>query len=297
MNEQQQLNLDECKEIGKLEMSKDVVITLNAMGVLAYFAFGFFFTSLYTLFTGEVGFNITSGTILGTIVISVTLIIGTIVLHELIHGVFMSKYGGKPSYGAGIAHYILPYFYATTKTIFTRNQFIVIAIAPLVVISLVGIGFMAAFPSIAHWMFIPFVINASGAVGDLWITRNILRYPKHVLLEDRKTGLIIYGKETDKPMNISTTGFCSEFSKVFTLCIVATGFLMIITPMTLDILGVESFTIEPTNSIYTIFEWNSSEEGFGLSLYPLSILAISMIAGLVYAIIKTGKPGNNAITE
>jgi hypothetical protein len=297
MNEQQQLNLDECKEIGKLEMSKDVVITLNAMGVLAYFAFGFFFTSLYTLFTGEVGFNITSGTILGTIVISVTLIVGTIVLHELIHGVFMSKYGGKPSYGAGIAHYILPYFYATTKTIFTRNQFIVIAIAPLVVISLVGIGFMAAFPSIAHWMFIPFVINASGAVGDLWITRNILRYPKHVLLEDRKTGLIIYGKETDKPMNISTTGFCSEFSKVFTLCIVATGFLMIIAPMTLDILGVESFTIEPTNSICTIFEWNSSEEGFGLSLYTLSVLAISMIAGLVYAIIKTGKPGNNAITE
>jgi preprotein translocase subunit Sec61beta len=296
MNEQQQLNLDKCKEIGKLEMSKEVVITLNAMGILAFFAFGFFFTSLYTLFTGEVGFNITSGTILGTIVISVTLIIGTIVLHELIHGVFMSKYGGKPSYGAGIAHYILPYFYATTKTIFTRNQFIVIAIAPLVVISLVGIGFMAAFPSIAHWMFIPFVINASGAVGDLWITRNIFRYPKHVLVEDRKTGLIIYGKETDKPMNISTTGFVSGFSKVFILCILATGFLMIIAPMTLDILGVESFTIGPTNSIYTIFEWNSSEEGFGLSLYPLSILAISVIVGLVYAIIKTVKPGNNVIT-
>ncbi|MBC2702462.1 MAG: DUF3267 domain-containing protein [ANME-2 cluster archaeon] len=74
------------------------------------------------------------------------------------------------------------YFYATTKTIFTRNQFIVIAIAPLVVISLVVIGIMAAFQSIAHWMIIPFVINGSGAIGDLWVTRNILRYPKHVLL-------------------------------------------------------------------------------------------------------------------
>jgi putative zincin peptidase len=251
----------------------------------------FFFTSLYTLFTGNIGFNYTRGTIL----ISVALFIGTLVLHELIHGVFMSKYGGKPNYGAGIAHYILPYFYATTKTIFTRNQFIVIAIAPLVVISLVVIGIMAAFPSIAHWMIIPFVINGSGAVGDLWVTRNILRCPKHVLVEDRKTGLIIYGTETDKPMNISTTGFGSGFCKVFMLSIVATGFLMSISPIILAILGVESFTIGSTNSIFTIFEYQSLGEGFVINFFPISLLAISVIAGLVYAIIKTGKPGNHVM--
>jgi len=57
MKEQQPFNLDECKEIGKLEMTKEVVVTLIGMGTLALFAFGFFFTSLYTLFTGNVGFN------------------------------------------------------------------------------------------------------------------------------------------------------------------------------------------------------------------------------------------------
>jgi hypothetical protein len=208
----------------------------------------------------------------------------------------MSIYGGKPRYGAGIAHYIVPYFYTTTKTRFLRNQFIVIAIAPLVVISLVGIGLMTAFPSIAHWIFIPLVLNASGAVGDLWVTRNVLRYPEHVSLEDQKSGLIIYGKETDKPMNISTTGFGTRFFKVFILCIFAVGILMGIAPIALDILGVEFFTIGPTNSLYTIFEFHSSEEGFDLSLFPLSILAISVIAGLVYAIIKTGNPRNRAMT-
>ena len=292
MKEQQQLNLDECKELGKLEMTKEVVYTLNGMGLLAFFAFGFFFTSLYALFTGNIGFNYTGGTIL----ISVALFIGTFVLHELIHGVFMSKYGGKPSYGAGIAHYILPYFYATTKTIFTRNQFIVIAIAPLVVISLVVIGIMAAFPSIAHWMIIPFVINGSGAVGDLWVTRNILRCPKHVLVEDRKNGVIIHGKETDKPMDMSTTGFGSGFCKVFMLSIVATGFLMTIAPMILHTLGVESFIIGPMNSIFTIYEYHSIGEGFEFGFFPMSILAISVIAGLVYAIIKTCKPRNHVMT-
>ncbi|MBE0523688.1 MAG: DUF3267 domain-containing protein [Methanosarcinales archaeon] len=292
MKEQQSFNHEEFKELGKLEMSKEVVLTLNGMGILAFFAFGFFFTSLYTVLIGNTVFNFTSGTIL----ISLALFIGTIVLHELIHGAFMSKYGGKPSYGAGIAHFILPYFYATSKTIFSRNQFIVIAITPLVMISLVVIGIMAAFPSIAHWMFIPFVINASGAVGDVWMIRNVLRYPKHILLEDRKTGMIIYGKETDKPLNISTTGFVSRFSKVFILCFFAVGCLMGIAPIPLNILGVESLTIGPTNSIFTIFEYHSIGEGFGFNLYPLSILAISMIVGLVYAIIKTGKPRNDAMT-
>ena len=91
MNEQQQLKLDECKELGKLEMSKEVVLTLNGMGLLALFAFGFFFVALYTQFTGKIGFNYASGTIL----ISVALLVGTFVLHELIHGAFMSKYGGN----------------------------------------------------------------------------------------------------------------------------------------------------------------------------------------------------------
>jgi hypothetical protein len=273
------------KEIGRLEMTKEVVFTLLGMGTLALFAFGFFFTSLYILFTGDVGFYFTSGTILSSIV----LFIGTFVLHELIHGAFISIYGGKPSYGAGIAHFILPYFYATTTTIFPRNQFIVIALAPLVVISMAGIGIMAVFPSIAHLTFIPFIVNASGAVGDLWVTRNVLRYPKHVLLEDVKTGLIIYGKETDKAMSISTTGFGSRFSKVFILCFFAMGFLMGTAVIPLDILGVESFTIGPTNSPFTIYEFHGSEEGFGFSFFPVSLLAISVIVGLAYAIIKPSK--------
>jgi hypothetical protein len=150
---------------------------------------------------------------------------------------------------------------------------------------------MAAFPSIAHWVFIPFVVNASGAVGDLWLTRNVLRFPKHVLMEDKTSGLIIYGKETDKPMNISTTGFGQRFFKAFIVCIFAGGFLMAIAPIPLAMLGVKSFTIGPANSFFKIFEFHSSGECFEVGFFPMSLFATSVIAGLVYAIIKTGKPG------
>jgi len=96
-------------------------------------------------------------------------------------------------------------------------------------------------------------------------------------------------------MNISTAGFGTRFFKVFIICFFAVGFLMGIAPIALDILGVESFTIGPTNSLYTIFEFHSPEKGFGLSLFPLSMLAISVIAGLIYAIIKIGNPINRAM--
>ena len=292
MKEEQQYNLDRCKELGKLELSKEVVITLIGIGTIPFFVFGLIFTELSTQFTGNVGFNST-----GIILIVIALFIGTLVLHELIHGVFISIYGGKPYYGVGNAFFIFPYFYTTTKTIFLRNQFIVILIAPLILISLVAIGLMVASPSFAHWIFLPFLINALGAVGDLWMTRNLLRYPEHVLLEDRETGTIIYGRETDKSVNISTTGFGSKLFIVFTLCFFAVGFLLNIASIPLYFLGLESFTIGPINIQYTIFGYHSFEGGFGFTYFLLPTLAISVIVGLVYVIINIGKLRNDTMTE
>jgi hypothetical protein len=42
------------------------------------------------------------------------------------------------------------------------------------------------------WIAILLAANASGAVGDLWVSLSVLRYPRHVRIEDRKTGLRIY---------------------------------------------------------------------------------------------------------
>ena len=292
MKEEQQHNLDRCKELGKLELSNEVVITLIGIGTIPFFVFGLIFTELSTQFTGNLGFNST-----GIILIVIALFIGTLVLHELIHGVFISIYGGKPYYGVGNAFFIFPYFYTTTKTIFLRNQFIVILIAPLILISLVAISLMVAFPSFAHWIFLPFLINTLGAVGDLWMTRNLLRYPEHVLLEDRETGTVIYGRETDKSVNISTTGFGSKLFIVFTLCFFAVGFLLNIASIPLYFLGLESFTIGPINIQYTIFGYHSFEGGFGFTYFLLPTLAISVIVGLVYVIINIGKLRNDTMTE
>ena len=284
----------EFKEIDRIELSKELVYTLNGIGVLLLFGLGYLFLSIYSQFTGKF-----SGTIDVFDVIPGTLLFaGTLILHELIHGFFVSMYGGKPRYGAGI-YFILPYLYTTTKSIFPRNRFIIIYIAPLAVISIFGVAVMAAFPSIAHWILMPLIVNASGSVGDLWMTRTLLRYPGHILVEDQKTGSIIYGKEMDKPVNVSSGGFISKFLKGLTICFLAIAILMTILPVALDRMGTGSFTIGLQNSPFTIFEYNSPNDNkeFGPTFFLDRILFICVIFGFVYGIFTTAYKKKRTVGE
>ncbi|HEY9205753.1 MAG TPA: DUF3267 domain-containing protein [Candidatus Methanoperedens sp.] len=284
------------KQIDRIEFSKELVFTLNGIGILALFAFGYIFLSIYSQITGKI-----SGTIdilnFFSIILGILLFIGTLILHELIHGIFVSMYGGKPLYGA-IIFSIIPYLYTTTKSIFPRNQFIIIYFAPLVVISIIGVAAMAAFPSIAHWILLSLVVNASGSVGDLWMIRTLLRYPGHILVEDQKTGSIIYGRENDKPVNVSSAGFGSKFLKGLTISFSVIVILVTILPVALNNMGIESFTIGLQDNPFTIFEYNGSNgnQEFGQTLFLDRIFTLSVIFGLVYAILTTvNKKGTNGL--
>jgi hypothetical protein len=257
------------------------------MGILSLFLFGCFFKLVSTSISQNAGdFEGTPVAIL----ITISTVVFTMLFHEFIHGVAISMYGGKPRYGAGVAHYILPYLYTTTGTIFRRNQFIAILIAPLILISVLGVISMIVFPAIAHWFIIPLTMNAAGAIGDLWMTVSIVRYPKHILLADDNSGLTIYGKSTDKVVNASPKGFISDFFIGF--LIVISSLIVLLAPLTiiLHALSVDSFVFGIGNSHFTVFEYSSGEGGFGISINPLQMLLFSGVIGLIYGLARSGKP-------
>lgn len=286
------VDMNSYKEIGRIELSKDLAYTLHGIGILLLIVFGYLFLSLYSQITGKFS-ETTYVSDISDIILGTLLFIGTLILHELIHGFFVSMYGGKPRYGAGI-YSILPYLYTTTKSIFPRNKFIIIYIAPLAVISIIGVIAMAAFPSIAHWILLPLVVNASGSVGDLWMTRILLRYPGHVLVEDNKIGNIIYGRETDEPVTISFSGFGSKFLKGIAISFFAIAIVLNILPVILVLTGAASFSIGPRNSPFMIYEFNGQNEKqlFSQEIFFDRIFFLSLIIGLVYAILTvTNKKG------
>jgi hypothetical protein len=126
---------------------------------------------------------------LGSVLILIALCVGVLVLHEAIHGAGFWYFGGRPEYGAAIVQKILPVLYCTAPGYrFTRAQFSVIILGPLVVISSLGIALM---PFIDNSMLVvmPLAINFGGAIGDVWMFGMLLRRPRGTLIEDHKEGL------------------------------------------------------------------------------------------------------------
>jgi hypothetical protein len=219
--------------------------------------------------------------------ILVVVFLGTafIIPHEWLHGLAIRYYGGKPRYGVGVAHFILPYAYATTEHEFSRNQFIVVLLTPLVVLTLVGVLLMIGL----EWslLIVPLTLNAAGAVADVWMALNVLSYPAHVRIVDHEGGVRILGHETDHVNPLSVTalvwdGLAGAAVAAFSVFVlVAIG-----GPLLLSTLGVESLTVGTPGRITYLFAFTNTPEEISFGVGP-GVLVIGALVGLVYALVRT----------
>jgi len=107
----------------------------------------------------------------------------TLVAHEGVHGVVFRAFGGRPRYGAGLAAG-LPYFYAACPgRRFSRDRFLLVGLAPLVVLDLAGLALMlgAATAFLGAGLV---AFNTTGAIGDLWAVGVLLQAPRWIHVED-----------------------------------------------------------------------------------------------------------------
>lgn len=126
------------------------------------------------------------------LVVTVALTFGLLVLHEYTHGLAVRGFGAAPTYGAMMMGKVMPVFYCTSVGHrFTRRQFLVILMAPLVLVSLICAVLILALP-LSGWLVVPAAIHLGGCVGDLWMAVVVLREPGDTLVEDRKTGMRFY---------------------------------------------------------------------------------------------------------
>lgn len=115
-----------------------------------------------------------------------------LVLHELLHGATMALFGARPQYGVILNRGM---FYATAPGFaFPRNRYLIVALTPLVVLSLLAILLMALLAG-SPWVSVVILaatLNASGAAGDLWISAVVLRYPSSAYIIDEKDGMRVF---------------------------------------------------------------------------------------------------------
>ncbi len=170
------------------------MVALNLAGLLLLLPFGWLFFRLFAAirpdFTG-LGFTITGlGSLLLLLGLTLLAIFGVILLHELVHGVFIWWFtGSRPRFGvgAGYAYAAAPDWY------FPRWQHLIIAIAPLLLISGAGLALLPFLPASAFiYLFVALMMNAVGSVGDLAMMGWLLLKPPYALVRDTGPAIYIY---------------------------------------------------------------------------------------------------------
>jgi hypothetical protein len=167
------------------------VIALNIVGVFLFIIFGMIFSSIAI----SVGRMPSEGNFrlgLGEMGLAIVGIVLTLILHELTHGLTMQMFGASPKYGIiwkGLMLYATSPGYA-----YRRNAYVVISLAPFVFISALVILGMWILQGTAWVALLAIcgVVNASGAVGDMWITMIVLRYAATAYVMDERDGIRVF---------------------------------------------------------------------------------------------------------
>ena len=110
-------------------------------------------------------------------------------LHEGIHALAFIFWGGTPYFGAKLP---VALYCGAKNQLFRRNHYLVVGLAPLVVISLAAIVFTILAPALASYTLFASIGNFSGAAGDVWSAQKIIRHPTNVLLEDTESGYRVW---------------------------------------------------------------------------------------------------------
>jgi hypothetical protein len=128
------------------------------------------------------GETITMSALTIVLVWALATIILVLMLHELTHGVFFWLFtGSRPRFGfkGAYAYAAAPGWYIP------RPQFLIIGLAPLILLSLVGISLLAiASGPYVLALVLGLIMNAAGAIGDLYMVARLLFAPRGTLIED-----------------------------------------------------------------------------------------------------------------
>jgi Putative zincin peptidase len=133
-------------------------------------------------------------TLLGLILLVLTNAVAYVAVlgvHEALHAATILALGGRPRFGLK-----LPFaLYCTAPDqLFTRGGYMAVALAPLVVLTVVGIVITWLTPNLGAYLWLAWVGNVSGAVGDLVTTSQLRHVPANALIADTEDGFIAYSR-------------------------------------------------------------------------------------------------------
>ena len=172
-----------------LQENKRLMLLVNIIGtaiaILAVVPALFFvpFSALFDMSAGLGAYALRFAALLVGMVLYV-------VLHELVHGIFMRVISGvSVRYG-----FTGMYAYAGSDAYFGKASYLLIAMAPVVIWGVVLAVACCFVP--AEWFWVVYliqVVNLSGAGGDIYVTFKFCRLPRDILVRDTGVAMTVFG--------------------------------------------------------------------------------------------------------
>ena len=176
-------------------------IIMNVIGVGLFLLFGWLFKMLFSLTRPDEIKAVLSININGIVSLSIVfvvlllILVLLVILHEGIHGLFfwiLVRSKPKFAFKGFYAYAAAPEWYIP------KGQYMIIAMAPLLTISICGIVLVSFIhPSLLLPLFILLTLNASGSIGDLIVFAWLLGKPEDCLVTDKGERILIYRPDTN----------------------------------------------------------------------------------------------------
>ncbi len=180
--------LEELELLEPAQLQSLAKISLQMLGIGTIF---FVVLNYATYFwrTHTLALHITAGGVLLWLVINIIGYLLILPIHEVVHALAFLFWGGRPYFGTKLP---LALYCGAKNQLFHRNQYLVVGLAPLVVLTLAGIIFTLINPVLASNTLFASLGNVSGAAGDVWTVARLLQRPKSVLVEDTEAGYRVW---------------------------------------------------------------------------------------------------------
>ena len=180
------------------------LLLLNLAGLALLILFGWRFAALALRLrpldaAAALSFDFSGAQLLSAVIVVLLLTGLMLVLHEAIHGLgFWLATGARPTFGIGRGYA----YAAAPEWYLPRSRYLWIGLAPLLVISSLAVLVIAFGPPVLIGpALLLAVMNASGAVGDLWVVYLLLRQPPGALVCDRGDEVRFYLPQPPPPVD------------------------------------------------------------------------------------------------
>lgn len=132
--------------------------------------------------------------LLGAVLILVVMLV-SILLHELVHGLFFWVFARhRPEFGIGPGYA----FAAMPDWFYPKYQYLVVVLSPLILLTCAGL-LASTFVPLA-WLGLllaGMIINAGGAIGDIYVAWLISREKRQVWVKDTGDGFQLYRRQAE----------------------------------------------------------------------------------------------------